>query len=78
MAVEALFQFLAALSVARYKSAGLPIIAQFKLILKEIRPAPEVLVVMRVEALSLVVLMIKRTPLGLEIIYVKLKIVLCT
>lgn len=67
MGVGTMLKPFAALFVACDESPTLPVDTEFRPILEEVRLAAEVLEVMRIHALSFVMLVVVGTPLGLEV-----------
>jgi hypothetical protein len=53
----------------------LPVLADFYLVPKQVWAPSEVLEIMRVNALCLVVVMVERTPLGLEVEHEEIEVV---
>lgn len=67
VAVATRLQALAAFLIRCDKGAALPVLADFYLILKEVRPTSEVLEIMRVNALGLVVFVVEGAPFCLKV-----------
>ncbi len=74
MAELAGLQALAPLLVAGYESTALPVLAEFGIISEQVGFPPVVLEVVGIHALGLVVVVVVGTPLGLEVKYVKVKV----
>ncbi len=76
VAIVTSLQSLAALFVASDKGTTLPIFTKLGVIFKEIWLTPEILEVMRIDALCFVMLMIVGAPLSLEIEDVEVEILI--
>ena len=74
MALTAPLQALATFFVARDEGATLPVLAQVDVIGEQVGPSAEILKVVRVHALSLVVVVVKWTPLCLEVEHVEVEV----
>lgn len=75
MAISACAQLGTTLLIASDKGPALPIKTQLHLVVKQVRPPPEVLEIMGIEALGLVMLVIKGAPLSLEVEHVEVVVV---
>jgi hypothetical protein len=75
MAVATALESLATFVVGRNESPALPVLTDLDFITEQIRSSSEVLEIMRVDALGLVVLVVKRTPFCLEEKHVKVEVV---
>jgi hypothetical protein len=57
--------------IASYKSSTLPALTKLNFINKKIWTSPKILIIMGIKALSLIMLMIKRTPFSLKVVNIK-------
>ena len=67
MAKPACLQLFAAFFIRSDEGAALPVLADFHLVVEEVRSPAEVLEVVSVDTLGLVVLVVKGTPLSFEV-----------
>lgn len=70
----ALFKSFAAFIIACYKSATLPVFAEFSVVSEQIRLSPKILEVVRIDTLSLVVFVVVGTPFGFKVKYVEIEV----